>query len=140
KQQIKEREGLERAFGCPISFLGRRCYENYLLHPSGISAVLNTTASFKAAPSNEAVVADWMSAHAGEAKYGAAEHEPFSAEWLKAVDASRLLDDLFQGLSEAKEIYRKPLHSVEITRWLLSSDPHVLSDLIEYVEGLIRVP
>lgn len=137
KRKMKERENLERAFGCVLHFLERRCYENYLIHPAAICAALNETESFKAAPIRRESVDDWIKANGNDSKYKAERDEPFSAHWLSEVDAPRLLEDLFQGLSEAKEIYRKPLHSVEITRWLISNDRPFLDELVEYVMGLI---
>ena len=137
KHNMKEKENLERAFGNVLHFLKRRCYENYLIHPSAIRAILNVTESFKAAPIEEGRITDWIGDNGRIPKYKAEGAEPFSPNWLKAVDAPRLLEDMFQDLSEAREIYRKPLHSVAITRWLIENDPQFLSEVVEYVVGLI---
>lgn len=137
KRDLKDKENLERAFGSVPHFLNRRCYENYLIHPEAICAVLNETESFKAAPIGKEKIDDWIKTHGRNPKYGAEADEPFSAGWLSRVDAPRLLEDIFQNLSEAREIYRKPLHSLEITRWLITNDRRFLDELVEYVVGLI---
>jgi hypothetical protein len=137
KREMKEKKNLERAFGSVLHFLKRRCYENYLIHAAAICAVLNETASFKAAPIGQERIDSWIKANGKNPKYQAAADEPFSPRWLSKVDAPRLLEDLFQGLSEAQEIYRKPLHSVEMTRWLIAKDRPFLDELVEYVIGLI---
>jgi hypothetical protein len=137
KRGIKEKENLERAFGSILHFLKRRCYENYLIHPAAICAILNETVTFRAARVEPEEVADWINDNGKNHKYKAAEDAPLSGPWLNQVDAPRLLDDLFQELSESKEIYRKPLHSVDITRWLITNDRPFLNELVEYVTGLI---
>jgi len=138
KHLMKEKGNLERAFGSVLHFLKRRCYESYLIHPAAICAVLNETASFKAEPIGQEGVEEWIKANGKDPRYKAAEaDEPFSAPWLCGVDAPRLLEDLFQELSGTREIYRKPLHSFEITRWLIANDRSFLDELVEYVVGLI---
>lgn len=137
KRDMKEKKNLERALGSAIQFLKRRCYENYLIHSGAICAVLNELESFRAQPVDESTIADWIKANGNDRDYKAEGAEPFSSLWLAEVDAPRLLEDLFQNLSSAKEIYRKPLHSVEITRWLIAYDRSFLNELVEHVVGLI---
>jgi hypothetical protein len=135
KHDMKEKGNLERAFGSVLHFLKRRCY--YLIHPAAICAAMNETESFKAEPIEQEKVDGWIKANGRDPKYKADADEPFSARWLNEVDAPRLLEELFQGLSEAREIYRKPLHSVQMTRWLIANDRPFLDELVEYVIGLI---
>jgi predicted ATPase len=137
KRDMSDRGNLERAFGSVLHFLKRRCYENYLIHPDAICAVLNRTESFAATPIVSSKIADWVRAHGANPKYKSEKGEVLSSRWLDAVDAPRLLEDLFQEVSESREIYRKPLHSVEITRWLIENDREALAELMEYVVGLM---
>jgi len=58
-------------------------------------------------------------------------------EWLKQVDTPKLIDDLFQEFSEATETFRKPLHSVQLTTWLLHNDPAALRELMEFVIRIV---
>lgn len=140
KHGMKEKENLERAFGSVIHFLRRRCFENYLIHPAAICSAMNDMESFRGGPIGPNDISDWIAVNGSNPKYKAGTDEPFSARWLIEVDAPRLLDDLFQALSGAREIFRKPLHSVVLTRWLLANDRQFLDELVEHVVGLVPRP
>jgi len=137
KQNMPNKSILERAFGEVLHFLPRRCYENYLVHPGAISNLLNATPTFKNAPTNETVIRDWIRQHGNDAKYGATSSETFSSAWFVEVNAPRLLDDLFQELSRAQEIYRKTLHSPLLTKWLIENDRASIEELITYVVSFV---
>lgn len=137
KRDMKDQESLERAFGAKLHFLGRRCFDNYLLHPAAICAVLNSTPTFATAAIDSARVSEWIRVNGANEKFKPQGHEILSAGWLEAIDAPVLLDELFQSLSDAREIYRKPLHSVELTQWLLQNDADFLRELVLYVVALI---
>jgi len=134
KRDMPNLKTLERAFGKIITFLPRRCYENYLLHPAAIAHLLNATGSVE---TSETSVRDWFRNRGSEPKYKVSKHEPLSAAWSQEVDAPALLDDLFQELSAGREIYRKTLHSPQLTKWLLENDRGSLEELIKYVVALI---
>lgn len=121
---------LEKAFGIKVTFLARRTYENYLLYPQAIVSCLNNCETFKSSPLTEQKVLEALSRLGREARFGASNCEPFSDEWTEKVDAPNLLDNVFQELSNAKEIYRKLIHSSEITRWILNNKPEFLQPII----------
>ncbi|MGY4346086.1 hypothetical protein ACVWXM_002553 [Bradyrhizobium sp. GM7.3] len=100
KVNIANLKELNDAFGA-VHFLPRRCYENYLLDARALTDLLNGLEHFKSTPTNVDKVNAWMLQHGADAKYGAKDHEPLSTEWLKMVDAPRLLNGLFQDLSGA---------------------------------------
>jgi hypothetical protein len=137
KRGGKKISALEKAFGLPVSFLVRRTYENYLLHPAAIVSCLNALPSFKDAPLNEATVKNAIMKIGSAKQYGASDHEVFSDKWLELVDAPNLLDDLFQNISDAREIYRKTVFSGEITRWLLTNDRNFLAPLVDEITTFI---
>jgi hypothetical protein len=130
---------LEEVFETKVRFLPRQMYECYLLHPPAVAALLNSLPSFKNAPISQSRVEEWISAKGQDAKYRAQSHKILSDEWLSAVDAARLLVDLVQSLSDAKENYSKTSHSVWLTRWLIANDKDFLQELIDYVSGLVKV-
>jgi predicted ATPase len=136
KANIANIRELNKAFGA-VHFLPRRCYENFLLDVRAMAEALNSFEYFKSKPTSADIVSSWLLKHGTEEKYGAKSHEVLSAEWLKQVDAPKLLDDLFQELSEATETFRKPLHSVQLTTWLLHNDPTALRELAEFVIGIV---
>jgi hypothetical protein len=67
----------------------------------------------------EEAIFDWFDAHGRRIEYGASENEPFSLKCLHLVDSPSLLEDLFEEISGASEIYRKPIHSTWLTEWLI---------------------
>ncbi len=137
KQDISGKETLKRAFGDVLRFLPRRTYENYLLNPAAICAVLNALPGFQGRAVTVDEIAGWLAVHGRDEKFKASADTPHSPAWLVSVDAPRLLDALFQGLSDAREIYRKPLHAVQLTKWILANDPASIQGLTEYVLGLV---
>jgi len=137
KRDLSSKDILRRAFGVIPTFLTRRCYENYLLHPLAISSLLNTLPGFQTESTTQEAVAAWMNVRGRSPAFKASEHAPFSPSWYVEVDAPSLLEALFQDLSAAKEIYRKPLHSIELTRWLLEHDVKSIDELVNYVVALL---
>jgi hypothetical protein len=56
--------------------------------------------------------------------------------WLRSVDATKLLHDMFNELTDAWFIYRKTAHSVALTEWLVEHKPEQLAGLMEFVRGI----
>ena len=59
---------------------------------------------------------------------------PVSAEWVRDINASKLLKDVFGELSDHRVDYRKPDHSVLIARWLLEKHPEDLREIAGILE------
>ena len=111
----------------------RRTYENYLVNSGAISAVLAKHIVDKAPPTPSDIDA-WLIKNGHDPKYcqcatGSEE------ERLKVVNAPLLLSDLFY---EYLVEYRKTLHSVELTEWLLANRPEDLQELLNYVSSLVK--
>ena len=131
-------DDLSRQSGGAVSFLDRRCYENYLLHPAAIAKVLSKS-SGSAIDSDQ--VLEWIQTNGRESKYIDAKisienNDTLlnSIEWLKHVNAPKLLADLFGSLPENPEEYRKTTHSIALTDWLLANAPdqlHPIADLLK---------
>lgn len=137
KKGLDSERTLKIAFGDVIHFLERRCYESYLLHCEAIASLLNSLPSFQSQAVSVDAVRTWIEAEGRKKLYKADNFLPFTKEWMKAVDAPVLLEQLFQDLSGAKETYRKTLHSIELTRWLLANDRAFIQELIDYVASLV---
>ena len=123
-----KREDLVRRSQKRVAFLNRRTYENYLLDTPAITSVLNAQAVFKDSPLTEEAVQKWLDAHASDPKYYI---KSKTKDFLKDVDAPKLLEDLFSGLSEAKLEYRKIEHSIAITEWLIRNKPETLREIAD---------
>jgi len=131
---------LTREAGAIVHFLPRRTYENHLLHPGAIAAVLNTLPSFKGRPIDAATVDAWTKEQGGKRGFIIAATQVGTQNWFTMVNGPKLLEELFQDISEAKESFDKLTHSVELTKWLLVNEPDFLIELADYVRKLIPSP
>jgi hypothetical protein len=121
---------LDTQFKGKMRFLERRMFENYLLHAE---AVANVVSKFGSLASKEEIES-WITANGGKRDYlrkTGIKASLENTEWLKEVDAARLLNDLF--LDFAKTEYDKIIHSFQITEWLANNDPEALRDLGKFI-------
>jgi AAA domain, putative AbiEii toxin, Type IV TA system len=131
------KQEMKKETGGKMHFLPRRAYENYLLIPSAIVAVINSSLDADKAVTVDAVE-DWINAN------GKAFHPNKTApdtaswdDWVKNCNAAKLLHKLFGDLSHATLEYRKTQHSIALTDWLLEHSPDTLKELSDYVMGLL---
>jgi hypothetical protein len=143
----KDREDMDRKSRGEVTFLRRRLYENYLLHPVAVTSVLNAADSGRASVVTPEDVQKWFDGQGRHKKYGrpsdvAAWEEDASAwkeeAWRGDVDAAKLLKDLFADLSDNRVEYVKTRHSVEITEWLLQHDPEQLREIAELLQRRLK--
>ena len=135
-----EIQDLLRRSGGLVRFLPRRTYENFLIHPAAISAVLNEQPAFAQSPTTETAVRDWIENEGARNLFikPDAGCSPFAEQWMREVNAPKLLSSLFSTFSEAREEYRKTEHSVRLTSWILGNEPSYLSEIQAYVQNLVR--
>lgn len=108
-----------------VKFLPRKMFENYLLHPEAIAHSLNKC-------SESEVTSDEVQSYLAESGIG-----ENSDTWHQNADGAKILEDLF---SKHLCQFRKTEHSVEITKWIMETDPSFLYDLKEYLLGLRNEP
>ena len=130
-----EIEDLTKRSSGKARFLPRRMYENYLLHPAAIAAVLTHLDAPSGVVHPETEVADWIKKRGSERGFvdSAVEDAPLAPAWLEHVRAAKLLESLFQELSETRVAYVKTRDSVALTEWLVDNDPTTLRELAEFV-------
>ncbi len=131
RRSEREIQDLVRESGGRARFLRRRMYENYLLHPGAIAAVLNSLPTFASQSVSESKVSDWFRKCGTDPTRGGCEAsgDPFrDANWVSKVDGGRLLRELFAGLSDSREKYEKVTHGLALTDWLLSHSPEALAE------------
>jgi hypothetical protein len=128
-----------RAFGDCLHFLPRRNYESYLIHTHALTAFLNTLPTFEKTPLAEDRVVGWITSNGRKSIYKAVESEPLSPEWMRTVDGSKMLEDMFENLSDTRETFFKPRYSLALTRWLLDNDPNSLDELRNYVISILPI-
>ncbi|MHB1245092.1 MAG: AAA family ATPase [Sulfuriferula sp.] len=136
----KERDDLVRKSGGRLHFLPRRMYENYLLDTDAIFSVMSDLPTFQQEGITEEQVRAWLMANGGKKEYLAdpiVQANLADTNWLQQVDGARLLKRLFEGISGNREEYRKTIHSVQLTDWLITNKPEQLAELKDFLIELL---
>lgn len=133
KQKIQD---LSRLAGGRVNILPARTFENFVVDAQAIAAVLAIDyqrTNTEGAPPTAAEIQSWLDANYEEYIDGAR-----SEDWeILQIDAPKMLDRLFDEITNTLHIYRKTHHTVELVRWLLGHKPTKLSGLTEYVRNLL---
>jgi hypothetical protein len=58
-------------------------------------------------------------------------------QWIKRINAAKLLSDLFGELSTNRVPYKKVIHSVDLTRWLLEHSPQDLREVADLLANAL---
>lgn len=138
----KEREGLHRMSDGLVTFLDRRLYENYLLNPHAIAAVMNGIPGFRETPVQIDEIQLWFDTEGRTEKYLKPQKpKDVSREaWVIEVHGANLLSDLFSYLSEARVNYLKTEHSVKITEWIIENAPEQFDEIAALLSIKTRRP
>jgi hypothetical protein len=107
----------------------RRTYENYLLHPAAIAAVINADDLQGGAVLNSDEVQRILDELSAQTKYSCA--APPSLRTSDFTNAPQLLNDIFNRLTDCRVCFNKTTHSVALTEWILNNDPEFLRPLAE---------
>ncbi|MEN2468589.1 ATP-dependent nuclease [Burkholderia sp. GS2Y] len=139
----REIDDLVKESGGAVVFLGRRCYENYLLHPDAIAKVLSDSAGCIVEGGR---VRQWIESNGNTSKYidpvaslGEGEAILDSLDWQCRVNAPKILSNLFSSLLDSPEEYRKTTHSVAITDWLLENFPEKLMPIADMLKQFVTI-
>lgn len=138
----EERDKLHTQSGGKIHFLERRMYENYLLHSQALYALIATLPSFSQGAVTEEIIAQWLKTNGGKKAFSnpaSAAVDLNDAKWVARVDSAKLLQAMFEELSEGRYEYRKPEHSVFLTQWLVRNQPDLLSELKAALEHILAL-
>jgi hypothetical protein len=135
----KEEDDFERMSEGKVRFLNRRMYENYLLNPRAIAALINELDVARQMPLVESEVVDWLSGASEGPQYFLS--KSFEAEsgddWIKDVDGAAMLDGVFSALSEKRVTYLKVIHGFALTEWLIENDPKSLNELVDFLVSIL---
>ena len=142
--------GIKRESGGTAHVLERRLYENYLLDPEAIVALLEherqkslEDGSDWTTPATVEQVETWLTAHRSDKAYQASVLTSSSflsdTDWLRDVHGANLLHDLFNELSDSKLSYKanKVTFSVWLTGWLLEHKRENLADLAQFLKSVV---
>jgi predicted ATPase len=137
-----DREDLQRHSSHPVEFLPYRLYENYLLWPEAIAAVLKSEDTGSNKELTDKTVQQWIEQSKQNDSYLPRGKDPSECdwqEWRKNVHGASLLKDLFRELSENRVEYQKTRHSVLLTKWLIENRKEALKGLGEFLRETISL-
>jgi hypothetical protein len=121
-----------------VYFLPRRLYENDLLKPAAIAAVVNSIEGFRENAVTPSEVQELIDAKRNDASNFCGRQVPQDASaWTQEIDAAKVLKEIFTTLSEARVAYDKVIHSVALTEFLVEHDPAQLNELAEWLKCLL---
>lgn len=128
---------LERLANRRVKFIKRRMYENYLLNPNAIEAVLLEIGIGENQVSVEAIQ-HWLAEEIKQAKYYCAKSKEKSP-WVEHIDGAKLLENLFSHFSGGTLFYdaKKVEYGVRLTRWLLNNDAQHLEEIAALIQTLL---
>jgi hypothetical protein len=126
-RDTSQKKELEKRSRKPVSFLERRMYENYLLHPRAIAAIINAGDRNRPQPLCETRVQQWIDDAKKQGLYLPKNDKLPDLDWWGRVDGAKLLKNLFSDLSEKRYEFRKTLDTPKLTKWLIDNEPGQLS-------------
>lgn len=137
-RKAEELDRLERHAHRTVRFVGRRMYENYLLNPRAIVAILSEAAGFTEGQVSAADVEKWLEEEILKQEYYCPKTTK-KKPWIQYVDGARLLNNLFANFSGATLSYndRKVDYGVRLTKWLLDNEPAELQELADMIHNLL---
>ena len=129
----------------PIHFLERCMYENYLLYPDAIAAVLNRDDAGREHALTSEAVREGLESNKDKLKEkkdcfpkDATPEELLNPQYVdQNINAAKLLDVLFAELSFARVKFRKTKHSIMLTEWLLENNPEHFAELAQFLRGIL---
>ena len=107
-------------------------YENYLLNPHAIAAVVSEIEGFRDSPVTPEEVEHWLQCHRSDRKYydsNIGEAERRGDRWIQIADGAKLLETIFEDFSEFRIEYDKVKYGLALTEWLLEHAPADLTEV-----------
>jgi len=116
-------------------FLPRRMYENYLLNPEAIAAVVNAIPGFSSQPISEDAISEAIGERLMTGAFHCANAETITAG---TVDGARVLEGIFTQFSETRVAYQKVGHGIALTEWLIEHAPEDLAEVKTLLEEVLN--
>jgi hypothetical protein len=130
-------DDLQRQSKGRAHFTSRLTYENFLIDPDAIAALLNTLPREGRPVVTREQVSQWLIDNG--AKFGSDWNGDIAnAAWLTKVHAPSLLKRLLNELGSAGDNFEKTSHSKFLTQWLINNRPEALADLVDHIKELVE--
>jgi hypothetical protein len=121
-----------------LKFLPRRMYENYLLNPAAIASVANGIERFRAVPVNRAEVEALIQEMEQQGLHSCPSSAHLaSAGWKISANATKVLERIFNQLSESRVAFDKVSHAVLLTEWLIENAPEDLKEVADLIASCL---
>ncbi len=136
-EQVKELTELAETSGLNLSFLPRKMYENYLLHPRAIAELINQLDTERSSRVTAEKVKEWFTENSWDRRF--IRHIPEKNRndelWFKEVHGAKLLNNVFNDLTETRVSYdgRKVMYGIELTKWLIKNEPEELNGIGKFL-------
>ena len=123
-----------------IHFTERRMYENYLLNPKAITAVINQIENLSGKNKvKTAEVTDWINQEKNRQTY----FKPLPIEekkWRDTIHGKRLLKELFEHFcsNHSNRNYKEKIHAVLLTEWILENSEKDFVEIVKLIEKAIN--
>ena len=119
-------------------FISRLTYENYLLIPEAITALVNSLPREGQSIVTEGQVTEWLAENGG--KFGPNwTGDVTNSGWLAKVHAPNLLKKLLNELASAGDNFEKTHHSKFLTQWIIDNRPEKLADIAQHIGTLADI-
>lgn len=137
KRTEEQIQSINEKSGGRVEWLPRRMFENYLLDPNSIAAILNKDDSEFGSEFLAEDIQSWIEAHAQETKYFDRRKEfpqyPNTA-WYEQVDGANLMKDLFGDLTDQRVSYDKVTHGRRLTEKLIENPTPDFQKLADFLK------
>lgn len=129
----QEMDDLKKRSSNSVSFLPRRMYENYLLHPGAIADILsnldNCREDIITTLDTDTMLKQMMHEEVYFPKEASNENLS-DKQWVSCnIDGAKVLKDAFSKLSENRVEFSKTRDSLKLTEWLIRNQPESLEEI-----------
>ncbi len=140
-----EKDEIDRKSSGLVRWLPRRMYENYLLSPLHLANILNEIDCKCEETISEHDIQKWLLAHSNDKKYfDKDQYDPGlkypSNTWEKTVHAAKLLNDLFNELTDSRVAYnnRKVDYGLRLTELLVEEPTPAIQELSQFLKSILE--
>jgi hypothetical protein len=117
-----------------LKFLPRRMYENYLLDPRAIAAVVNQIEGFRNSSVTDVEIVTLIQEMKRKALHVCPPTADLvSAPWKVSTSGGKVLAAIFNQLSDSRVAFDKVKHAVLLTDWLIEHAPDELKEVSELI-------
>ncbi|HCT39640.1 MAG TPA: hypothetical protein DF427_00365 [Moraxellaceae bacterium] len=138
-----ERKDIVRKSGGLVTWLPRRMFENFLIDPKSIAHVINENDTERDDIVTEQDITSWLEKNSDKHVYPEeSETKPLfnTKKWRECVHGAKLLQQLFQEITNQRVEYRKVMHGLSLCRQVIDNPTDDILELSEFLKQSISQP